>query len=129
MPSRTPTPAASAGMKTAPSRGRAATAIARSGSKRGCGSRERRSSLRPPHRARRLYWGMRSVADDLKIESREALASLEPMARIALALALGEQDAGLLACARGITLAQARRRFAAGRALGRMPSVANLDTP
>jgi len=72
---------------------------------------------------------MRSVADDLKADTRAAVARLDPMARVALALALGDEDASALARARGITVAEARRIFAARRAAGRLPSVANRERP
>jgi hypothetical protein len=72
---------------------------------------------------------MRSVADDLKAESREQLARLHPMARVELALSLGDEDAMMLARARGIAVADARRLFAARRAAGRVASVANIDMP
>lgn len=72
---------------------------------------------------------MRSVADDLRAETRRQVASLEPFARLALAFALGDADVSMLTRTRGITIVAARRVFAAHRAAGRVPSVANLDTP
>jgi len=72
---------------------------------------------------------MRSVADDLKALTREHVARLEPFARVRLAFELGDADAASLARARGITAAEARRVFAAHRAIGRVPSSVNRETP
>jgi hypothetical protein len=69
---------------------------------------------------------MRSVADDLKTRSREQLARLEPVARMTLALELGDADAAFLARARGISLADARSLLAARRTVGRVPSIVNI---
>ena len=65
---------------------------------------------------------MRSAADDLRDELRRRTATLDPAARIELALSLGEQDVTALAEARGISREEAKRVFARARAAGRVPS-------
>ena len=68
---------------------------------------------------------MRSVAEDLRADLRQKVAELGPLARIALALRLGDDDLSALAGARGITPDEARRVFARARAAGRRPSRSN----
>jgi len=70
---------------------------------------------------------MRSVADQLRDETRRRNAALPPEARVALALALGDDDARALAAARGISTAEARAQIARSRRLGRQPSCADAD--
>jgi hypothetical protein len=70
---------------------------------------------------------MRSVADDLRADTRAMVACLEPFARVRLALELGDADAAALARARGITVTDARRVFASRKATGRIPSSVNRD--
>jgi hypothetical protein len=65
---------------------------------------------------------MRSVADDLRDESRRRLAELSPAARIALALALGDEDLAALCEARQISAGAARAILARSRRAGRQPS-------
>lgn len=65
---------------------------------------------------------MRSVADQLREEDARRVLALEPAARIALALKLGDDDAALVAAARGISPAAARRLLARQRQAGRRPS-------
>ena len=55
---------------------------------------------------------MRSVADALRAELRERVAGLDPLARVDLALRLGDEDVVLLAGARGIGVGDARRAIA-----------------
>jgi hypothetical protein len=64
---------------------------------------------------------MRSVADRLREEDRQALARLSPTARVALALALGERDLELFRHARRPVLsrAEAARLLERGRQAGR----------
>jgi len=71
---------------------------------------------------------MRSVADDLRAETRHQAAGLDPLARVQLALELGDADAISLANARGMTVAEARSLCAASRGIGRVASVANRAT-
>lgn len=52
--------------------------------------------------------GVRSVADQLKLEDRARIASLSPEARVALSLRLGEEALALLRAARGMSRAEAR---------------------
>jgi hypothetical protein len=73
---------------------------------------------------------MHSVADELRAESRRRVAALPPADRVALALALGDDDVALLATARGITPVEARAAIAAARAIGRRFSASNaFDRP
>jgi hypothetical protein len=65
---------------------------------------------------------MRSIADDLRVETRAVLARLTPNERIDLAFRLGEDDLALLCAARGLAADEARRVFARARRHGRMPS-------
>jgi len=71
---------------------------------------------------------MRSIADALRAETRAQMAALDPAARLRLAFELGDADVAALARARGLNDDQARAIFAASRAVGRMPSVANRAT-
>ncbi len=66
---------------------------------------------------------MRSVADDLRSETRRDVARRTPAERIELAFQLGDDDVALLCAARGLTREEARRLIARSRRVGRMPSV------
>lgn len=68
---------------------------------------------------------MRSVADDLREETRRRTEALSPAARIRLALELGDDDVTTLSHTQGLTLAEARATIAQGRRLGRRPSRAH----
>ena len=67
---------------------------------------------------------MRSVADLLKAESREAMAALTPSERVALALALGARDLEAFRLAQQPPLepAAAARELERRRQQGRRPS-------
>jgi hypothetical protein len=65
---------------------------------------------------------MRSVADQLREESRRRVQAMEPAARLELALRLGDDDATLLAVTRGIPEAEARHELARRRQTGRRAS-------
>jgi hypothetical protein len=65
---------------------------------------------------------MRSVADQLRDETRRDVLRLEPLARIELALRLGDEDAKRLALSRGIPEADSRRELARQRQAGRQAS-------
>jgi hypothetical protein len=67
---------------------------------------------------------MRSVADDLRCETRRDLARRTPAERIDLAFQLGDDDVALLGAARGLTREQARKAIARSRRVGRVPSAA-----
>lgn len=66
---------------------------------------------------------MRSVADDLRSETRHDVARRTPAERIDLALQLGDDDLALLCAARGLAREEGRRLIARSRRVGRMPSV------
>ena len=68
---------------------------------------------------------MRSVADDLRRETRRRLATLTIDERIALALRLGDDDVALFCAVHKVEESSARARFAQTRAVGRRPSVVN----
>jgi hypothetical protein len=68
---------------------------------------------------------MRSVADGLRADTREADSREEPFARLERALMLGDADVQAFATARGLSLDEARRTLALARTIGRVPSVAN----
>jgi hypothetical protein len=73
------------------------------------------------------YTGVvRSIADALRERTHTAVARLAPMARVRLALELGDADANLVATSRGVSVDEARRLLARARNLGRVPSVANV---
>jgi hypothetical protein len=67
---------------------------------------------------------MRSVADDLRRRTIAEVLDLAPAARIALALALGDDDLDLFVRTSGLDRDEARRRLRAQRQIGRAPSVA-----
>lgn len=67
---------------------------------------------------------MRSIADDLRAESRRDDTGRTPAERIELALRLGEEDVALLSAARGVPLEEAARRIARSRQTGRISSIA-----
>lgn len=62
---------------------------------------------------------MRSVADDLREASREAMRAMSPEERVALAFALGERDLELYRQANGLTRREARRLLDRRRQLSR----------
>jgi hypothetical protein len=68
---------------------------------------------------------MRSVADDLRLESARAVARLTAIERIELALTLGDQDVASYLMAHAVSDAEARAALARGRAVGRTPSRSN----
>lgn len=70
---------------------------------------------------------MRSVADDLRDDTRRRMAELTPEARLSLALELGDADAQAFATARALSLRDARNQLARARRAGRVPSCANGD--
>lgn len=67
---------------------------------------------------------MRSVADDLRREDRDALMQLSASARVALALSLGERDLEAFAKAQRprLSRAEAVRVIERQRQVGRRPS-------
>lgn len=65
---------------------------------------------------------MASVADDIAREDRIAVREMRPAERIEHALALGDDDLALFAAAEDVDLAEARRRLALKRQMGRRPS-------
>jgi hypothetical protein len=68
---------------------------------------------------------MRSVADDLRLESRRATVHLSAADRIALALRLGDEDVARYRTVHRISEREARVRLARARQIGRVPSRAN----
>lgn len=74
---------------------------------------------------RRYTSGMRSVADDLREDTRRRMQRLSAVERVRIALELGDADAAALAAARRITVAEARAVIARSRSIGRRPSCAN----
>jgi len=72
---------------------------------------------------------MKSVADELRAETRARVLGLPVAARIALALQLGDEDAALYAAHAGLEIDEARRRLHTQRAHGRAFShAARLET-
>lgn len=70
---------------------------------------------------------MRSIADDLRRESAEAIARLTAKERVALALQLGDDDVALHRAAHGTTEGESRASLRRARAVGRIPSRSNDD--
>jgi hypothetical protein len=71
---------------------------------------------------------MRSVADQLRLETRARVLDLPVMARIALSLRLGDEDVALYSAHVNLDPHEARRRLHAQRAHGRRDArVARLD--
>jgi hypothetical protein len=68
---------------------------------------------------------MRSVADDLRLDSAHRLSHLSVVERIDLALRLGDEDVVFYCAAQGVSDAEARRVLARARAVGRVPSSSN----
>jgi hypothetical protein len=68
---------------------------------------------------------MRSVADDLRLDSTRTVASLPVADRIRLALRLGDEDVARYRAAHGVGDAEARRALARSRRTGRPPSRSN----
>lgn len=65
---------------------------------------------------------MRSVADDLREDSRRRLALMTPDERLRIALALGDGDIALLQAGQSLTFEEARTRISRSRQTGRVPS-------
>jgi hypothetical protein len=72
---------------------------------------------------------MRSVADDLRRRTVAHVLELTPMARIELALSLGDDDLESFARVNGLEYDEARRRLCAQRQIGRAASVAASPVP
>jgi hypothetical protein len=70
---------------------------------------------------------MRSVADDLRDETRRQTAVLTPDGRVRLALELGDADVAALSSARQVSAEHARALIARSRRVGRHPSQAHGD--
>jgi hypothetical protein len=71
---------------------------------------------------------MRSVADQLRLETHARVLALPIMTRMALSLRLGDEDVTLYAAHANLDRDEARRRLRAQRAHGRIESrVARLD--
>ena len=68
---------------------------------------------------------MHSVADELRAESREAMARRSPAERVRLALALGDSDVTLLCAARGISQDDAVQVIRRSRQHGRRRSISS----
>ncbi len=75
--------------------------------------------------AARYTAAMRSVADDLRRETRLAAAALDARGRIDLAHRLADDDLAALMRTRELSLPEAKRLFARARAIGRVPSRSN----
>lgn len=92
---------------------------------------KRRSARSPELEARAcdrpLYCGMRSVADDLRAESRQRALQLSPYERVQLALTLGEADVELLSAARALSTDEAVDAIRLTRRYGRRPSISIGD--
>ena len=67
---------------------------------------------------------MRSVADELRAETRRRTLELPADDRIERALALGDEDARVFAAAHRLDVAAARRQLARTRSVGRRFSCA-----
>jgi hypothetical protein len=65
---------------------------------------------------------MRSVADDGRLEARQAVLARAPAERVELALQLGDEDLAAYCAAKGIDPASATRLHRSGRQRGRRPS-------
>jgi hypothetical protein len=70
---------------------------------------------------------MRSVADDLRDETRRKILAMSPAERMSTALRLGDDDVTRLAGVRQISVEEARGIIRRQRRVGRRPSVANDD--
>jgi hypothetical protein len=68
---------------------------------------------------------MRSVGDDLRLDSAQTVAGLTVADRIVLALRLGDTDVAVYRAAHGVGDAEARRALARARRTGRPPSRSN----
>lgn len=71
---------------------------------------------------------MSSVAEDLRARTVAQVLAMTVHERIALALALGDDDAALFARCNGCDLAAARHRLAQTRQRGRTPSQCTGDS-
>ncbi len=67
---------------------------------------------------------VRSVADDLRRRTVAHVLGLTPLARIELALSIGDDDLDSFARANGLDHDEAKRRLCAQRYIGRAASVA-----
>ncbi len=68
---------------------------------------------------------MRSIADDLRLESAQRVARLTADERLALALRLGDEDVASYQAANGVSERDARATLARARGVGRLPSRSN----
>jgi hypothetical protein len=71
---------------------------------------------------------MRSVADDLRAETRQRVAGLQATQRLELALALGDSDVELLSAARRFSRDEAVEAIRRTRRHGRRPSASSEGT-
>jgi hypothetical protein len=71
-----------------------------------------------------ILTAMKSVADALRAETQRAVREMPIAARIALALALGDDDLDLFVRTSGLTRDEALATLRAQRARGRTPSAA-----
>jgi hypothetical protein len=71
---------------------------------------------------------VRSVADDLRARTVNRVLALSLPERMALALALGDDDLDLFVRVSGLDRDEARRRLCTQRHRGRAPSVANIGS-
>lgn len=77
----------------------------------------------PDREAVRPYTGpVMSQADGLRVRTMERVLALSVPERIALALALGDEDLALFVRTSGLELETARRRLRSQRQYGRVPS-------
>ncbi len=70
---------------------------------------------------------MKSVADELRLRTAEAVLRMPVAERIALALSLGDQDLELYMGANGLERTEALKRLRAQRARGRIVYSAAAD--
>lgn len=73
------------------------------------------------------YCGVRSVADELRVRTTQAVLSLPVDARIALALSLGDADLDLYVRASGLDRATALAHLRSQRARGRVVRSRSAD--
>ncbi len=64
---------------------------------------------------------MISVADTMRLEDRQRLASLSAAKRVALALRLGDEDVETFSLARRLSREEGRRQLRRARQVGRVP--------
>jgi hypothetical protein len=70
---------------------------------------------------------MRSVADELREETRRELSHMTPAARLELSFSLGDADVAAVMAARGLSERDARALIARSRRAGRRPSCLDAD--